>query len=107
MRTVIGQIGRFRVREAIGSVRPRQRVGIDGIVRSGFVIVEVEALEYLEMLLYIIIGDDGTAGILQFRSKHGLTMVKHLVTAYIEPIISSSIFFILRTYVGRFDASCA
>ena len=107
MRTVIGQGSRFGVRKAVGCVRPRQRMRIDRIFRTGFVVVEIQALQHVKVLLYLVIGDDGFAFLLRFRTKTLLTMINDRISAYIEPVGSGIVTFVFRTHIGRCNTSCA
>ena len=105
MRTVIRQRCCSRIGESVGSITPRQRVRINGIVRSGFIIVEVQTLKHLEFLFNLVIGDDRFVHTvnfrLQLRTKRSLIMVQYLVSADIEPIIALMIIlFFICTHIS-------
>jgi hypothetical protein len=59
--TVMRQISGLGIGISVRSICPRQRMRIDRIIRTRLVIVEVQLLQYLVVLLYLLIRDNGLA----------------------------------------------
>ena len=88
MGTVIRQGIGHRVGESVGSIAPRQRIRINRIFLTGFVVVEIQSFEHIETLFDLIIGDECFAFDLRLRSILLRTVVDDRITAYIEHIIA-------------------
>ena len=93
VQSVVGQVGSLGVGVAVRSIRPRQRVRIDRIFGSRFVVVEIQAFQHFVVLLYIIVGDQGFGiACLVFRLGQRTVLaglvVYQLVAAYIEHIFT-------------------
>ncbi len=105
MRTVIRQIGSPRIGETVGSVRPRERVRINRVFGTGFIVIEVQTLQYLEVLLYLVVRYNGFVHAayfrLEFRTIFIGAMVDDSVAADIEPVIALIISFGSRTHIDR------
>ena len=91
VQSVVGQVGRLRIRVAVRSIRPRQRVRIDRIFGSRLVVVEIQAFQHFVVLLDIIVGDQGfdiTCLVFRLRQRTVLAglVVYQLIAADIEHI---------------------
>ena len=114
MVTVVGYLRRHRVAETVRRILPWQGVVIDGVVRSRLVVVEVEPLQYLVVLVYLVVGDDGfgdcggLAGclFLLFRTVLVWAVVDDRIAADIEPIVAFFGFLIDAGCTCRLPASC-
>ena len=93
VQSVVRQVGRLRIGIAVRGICPRQRVRIDRIFRSRLVVVEVQSLQHVVDLLYLVVGNQGFGNtLLVFCLCQGAVLawlvVNQLVTADIEHIVT-------------------
>ena len=110
---VMRQIRGLRIGITVRCIVPRKRVRINGVGRTGFIVIEVQPLQYIILLLDLIVGDQRFGDIIQYRLHSRSVIIRIVIADFVTADVEHTVAFhrFYRSVVriageGRFPTAC-